>query len=133
MKKISTKTASIFISSAIIFAYSCVTVFAATTNITGCNPSSLKDFKSLITVSITCLLNPIVILMVSLAIGAFVFGVFKIIASNSVEDKENGRQFIFWGIIGIFVMLSLWGLVNILKGTFVLTDFRTPRPINISL
>lgn len=82
--------------------------------------ATAKDFKGLISNLIKCILVPLGFVLLSLAIFIFVFGVFKIIASNSVEDKEKGRDFIFWGIIGIFVMVSLWGLVSVLQHTFIL-------------
>jgi len=100
-----------------------------------CNLSNVTNLKSLITNIIKCLLNPLVVLMVGLSIIIFIWGVFKFIRSDSgSDDKSAGRAFMFWGIVGIFVMISLWGLVNVLQHTFVLSgDDITPRQININL
>ncbi|MFZ1987508.1 MAG: hypothetical protein WAV21_00520 [Minisyncoccia bacterium] len=55
--------------------------------------------------------------------GAFlliVFGVFRyFIAGGADEEKrKEGRTFILYGIIGLAVMFSVWGLVNVLVNTF---------------
>ncbi len=49
----------------------------------------------------------------------FVYGVMKYIANGADEAKrEEGRKFMLWGIIAFFVMISVWGLVGILRDTF---------------
>ncbi len=67
------------------------------------------------------MLTPVVALIVSAAIVVFLWGVFKFIKSEG-KEKDAGRDMMVWGIVGIFVMMSMWGLVNILRGTFNLND-----------
>jgi cytochrome c biogenesis protein CcdA len=45
--------------------------------------------------------------------------------SDDTKRKE-GKQFIMWGIVALFVMVSVWGLVNILKSTFSLDNETIP-------
>ncbi|MFA6430302.1 MAG: hypothetical protein WC229_02540 [Candidatus Paceibacterota bacterium] len=81
-----------------------------------------KTFSDLIMNTIIGgMLRPIIALIVSAAIVVFLLGVFKFIRSEG-KEKEAGKQFMTWGIVGIFVMVSVWGLVNILRGTFNLND-----------
>jgi len=63
-------------------------------------------------------LNAVIPIIISLAIVVFIWGVFKYVASGDSEKKEEGRNLMIWGIIAIFVMVSVWGLVNILIQTF---------------
>jgi len=73
--------------------------------------------------------NVIVYLLASLAILVFLWGVLKyMMAGDSKEKLTNGRDFIIYGIIGIFVMMSVWGLVNILIKTFGL---ETAKPTTL--
>ena len=91
--------------------------------------SSPKNFKELVTnIIISGILSPIVYLLIGLAVVVFVYGVFKFVKAEG-DDKQAGREFIIWGIIGIFVMVSVWGLVNILESTFNLqnTGFSIPK------
>lgn len=32
--------------------------------------------------------------------------------------QDEGKQHMFWGIIGMFIMVSVWGIINILDVTF---------------
>ena len=84
---------------------------------TGCNLRSIQNLSGLVTTLISCFLTPISYLLVSLSIVIFALGVFKFIKAEG-DGKQGGREFMFFGIIGIFVMVSLWGLVNILQNTF---------------
>jgi hypothetical protein len=70
---------------------------------------------------ITCLINSAVIpLIFALATLMFIWGVvqFFIIGANEEAKREQGKQFIIWGVIALTVMISIWGLVNILTSTF---------------
>jgi hypothetical protein len=67
---------------------------------------------------------------VLIAIGAFVvgFGIFKfILHADDENERKTGRMMILWGIIGIFLMLSIWGLVNILVNTLPGLNTGAPR------
>jgi hypothetical protein len=56
----------------------------------------------------------------AIAFIVFIFGVFQyfIMGRGSEEAAASGRALMVWGLIGFFVMVSVWGLVNILLGTF---------------
>lgn len=59
-------------------------------------------------------------LVFSLAFIVFLWGIFNFfIAGGADEEKrEKGKQFMVWGLIGFFVMVSVWGIVNLMVGTF---------------
>lgn len=63
--------------------------------------------------------NVIVPLIFALAFLVFVWGVVKYIFLHGGEDKERqaGRQFMLWGVLGLVILFSVWGLVNILLST----------------
>lgn len=68
----------------------------------------------------TCIINKSVIpLIFALALAMFVWGVVQFVINSDEEaKKEKGKQFMLWGIIALTVMISVWGLVNILGDTF---------------
>jgi len=76
----------------------------------------------------TCFINSSVIpLIVSLAIAMFIWGVVQyVINSDEEAKKEKGKQFMIWGIIGLVVMISVWGIVRIVGTTFSI-DFKIPQ------
>lgn len=55
----------------------------------------------------------------ALAFLTFVFGVGNFI-KNSDNEKEIGKSknIIIWGIVGLFVLFSIWGILAFLKSEF---------------
>ena len=72
----------------------------------------------------TCIITSAIIpLLFALALAAFIYGVVQyIINPNNSEKRGEGQQYMIWGIIGLFVMISVWGLVGVLSSTFNLTN-----------
>ena len=69
------------------------------------------------------ILNSAIPFIVGLAIFVIIWGIFNYIAHGAEEEKRaEGKKFILFGIIGVFIMLSVWGLVNILLSTFTLEN-----------
>ena len=66
---------------------------------------------------IGCVLTRTAYLIIVAAIVVFLYGIFKFVSAEG-DDKQGGRELMVWGIIGIFVMVSFWGLVAILQNTF---------------
>ena len=59
----------------------------------------------------------IVPILMSLAMLVFIWGVLKFIRNAGDEgERETGKQVMLWGLIGLFVMASVWSLVAILSG-----------------
>jgi uncharacterized membrane protein YozB (DUF420 family) len=92
-----------------IFPFAPLIAFAAT------KPT---DFKSLLGVFMN-LFSLIIPVLISLAILAFLSGVAMYIWKGASEtERSKGKQFMFWGVVGIFVMVSFLGLIEILQDTF---------------
>jgi len=85
--------------------------------------SSIKTIADIFSL-FTCLLNNSIIpLLFSLAFVMFMWGVIQFVINTSdTAKKEDGRKYMIWGIIGIFVMVSVWGIVKLLTGTFGFTN-----------
>lgn len=62
------------------------------------------------------ILNTVVVPVVfALAFIVFLWGVFQAFILNGAneEKRKEGAQFVMWSIIGFVVMISIWGLVNL--------------------
>ena len=64
------------------------------------------------------LLNAIIPILVLLGVVFFVYGVVMYMIADDEEAKTKGRDRIIYGIIGFAVIISLWGLVNLVVNTF---------------
>ena len=66
--------------------------------------------------SLRILLNWAFGVLLAIAVFAVAYGIFKfVINSGNEQGRKEGRSTILWGVIGIFLMVSLWGLVNLLS------------------
>ena len=66
-------------------------------------------------------INPIIVLLFALAFAYFIFGIVKFLSSNS-DDKGGtrieARNSILWGIVGMVIMFSVFGVINFVLATF---------------
>lgn len=81
--------------------------------------TQLKDIKSVGGFIISTINDVFVPVLFAVAFIVFVWGAFEtfILGAGSEEVKEKGKNLMLWGLIGFFVMVSVWGLVNILTGS----------------
>lgn len=68
----------------------------------------------------TALLQPILQLMIVIAVLYFLYGIVRFIwaAREGKEDDMNkGKMHLLWGTIGLFIMLSIGGILRVLNST----------------
>ncbi len=99
---------------------------------------SVIKFNTLLDIAIwaKCIIGVVIIPGIfSLAFVVFLWGVFKFIRASEEKDKAEGKNFIFMGLIGLFVMVSVWGILKILSTTLGIdatvpmlqTDYLSPN------
>jgi len=81
--------------------------------------ATTKDLKALIGV-IAGYLNDILALLMGAAVVMFVWYIIQyfIKPNEGGESRTEAAKYLMWSLIGFFVILSMWGLVNILIQTF---------------
>lgn len=78
------------------------------------------DFKGLVAYILEDFVKPVTVVILSLAVVFFLWNIFNIIrASKSGEELSDLKNKALWGVVAIFVMVSMWGLVSILVNTLV--------------
>jgi len=87
-------------------------------SISSCESISHTGFSGVVS-CITGFINTAIGLIIAAAVLYIVWGAFTMIRSE--EKREEGKKIIMYGIIGLFVMISIWGFVNILDRTFGLS------------
>lgn len=92
-------------------------VVTATSTI--CSSNSMRSISGIINWASCMLIKTIVPFLFSLATVAFIWGVIQFYLNPENEEKrKKGKSFIIGGLIALFVMLSMWGLVSIFTTTF---------------
>lgn len=80
------------------------------------------DITSLLNNINAFVLNPIILLLFVLAFLYFLWGIVKLIAgAGSEEAREIGKKNIVWGLVGMFIMFGVYGIVQIILNTFGIT------------
>ena len=65
------------------------------------------------------LIDILIPIVFALALLLFLWGLAKyIFAAGNEEAKEGGKRIMIWGIIALFVMASVWGIVTFLQDLF---------------
>lgn len=89
--------------------------------------SSIMDITEFLGKINQVILNPLIYLFFAIAFVVFVWGIFQFIASQTSDDKlSEGKRKIFWGLFGMFIMISAYGLIRLILGTFGVTDLGYP-------
>ncbi len=64
------------------------------------------------------ILNTIIPILIVLGVVYFVWGVISYMIGADEEQKSKGRNKIIFGIIGLVVIVGMWGLVRLVTSTF---------------
>lgn len=82
--------------------------------------TSFKDFIGSGSTGIVGLLNSVIVpIIFAFAFASFLWGVVNYFFLHGSEEskREEGRKFIFWGIIGMVVLFGVWGFVSLMLST----------------
>ena len=61
----------------------------------------------------------IIPLLGAVAFLAFVLGVARFIkSSGSDKDSKDSKNLLIWGLVGMFVLVTIWGIISFLRGEF---------------
>lgn len=65
------------------------------------------------------IVNPLVAVLFAAAMVVFFWGLIQLIYSaDESGGKETGKQHMLWGVVGIFIMLSAYGILKLFTNTF---------------
>ncbi len=61
------------------------------------------------------ILNPLIIFLFALAMAYFLYGVMQFIVNpGSEEMKKTGKSHMIWGVVGMAIMVSVFGIMKII-------------------
>ena len=105
MKKIFTKS---------LLQYLPVAFLATAPLVTQAQAPDLDYFDTAV-VAIGDLVEQLIPIVISLALLFFIWGLVQfIIASGDETAKEAGKRRMVWGIFALFIIVSVWGIVELL-------------------
>ena len=76
---------------------------------------------------VTTIVTSLVPILMALGVIYFIYGVATYVIAADAEAQKAGRDRMIFGIIGLVVIVAIWGLVSVLTSTFgISTDTVTP-------
>ena len=81
--------------------------------------AEVTNFDSLFN-KLESILDRVLPFIMAIAVIYFVYNALMYMIAADEEKKGEAKSKMIYGIIGLFVMVSVWGLVNIIGGTFSL-------------
>jgi len=84
------------------------------------NAGGLGSVRTFLSNIITFINGTLVPLVFALAFLVFIWGMFKtfILGGSDPGKQEEGKQLMLYAIVGFVIMVSLWGIVNLLSDGF---------------
>ena len=79
------------------------------------------------------ILNPLIILMMAVALIVFLYGAFEFLKNaDNEQGRDTGRKHMLWGLIGLVIMVSAWSIIYIATATFGLEgDLQQFKPSQV--
>lgn len=88
-------------------------------NICQTNIKILSSIGSVLDFGTCLIVKSLVPLLFAIAIIGFMWGVIQMVINpEDAEKRKKGKMYMVWGIVALFVMLSIFGLVQIITNTF---------------
>lgn len=80
-------------------------------------------FEQFVNTIVSSINNLVVPIIFALAFLTFIWGVFDLffLSVGDIQKQSKARSFILYGLIGMAILFSVWGLVSILLNTFGLS------------
>ncbi|MFT5360216.1 MAG: hypothetical protein ACI88L_000703 [Candidatus Paceibacteria bacterium] len=115
MKKISIALTSLFAAFAPAFAFA----------------QSNQGLVSILDSNIAPLLNAIIPILITVGVIYFIWGIVQYVIADDEKAKEAGKNRMLWGLIGLFVIVTFWGLITVIGNTLGI-DAGVPPVIEIN-
>lgn len=65
------------------------------------------------------ILNPLILLLFAISLVIFVYGIVKFLSLDVTDSaRKEARSSIIWGIVGMLIMFSVYGVINLVLETF---------------
>ncbi len=79
---------------------------------------AFASFDSFLSKVNSLIVNPLIKLLFALALAYFLYGVVKFFTNADNESaRTEGKSHMLYGLIGIVIMMGVWGITNILINT----------------
>lgn len=69
------------------------------------------------------IINPLIMFLFALALVYFLYGMAQyFLAPDNEEIRKTNKQHMLWGIVGMFIMVAVFGIMKIITTTLGVTE-----------
>ncbi len=80
-----------------------------------------SKLKATVNLLNSIVVNPLLALLFGAGLIVFLFGMaeffFNLDVRGDLHAKESGRNHMIWGLVGMFIMVCAWSIVQVIAGT----------------
>lgn len=76
------------------------------------------DFISVVSCALS-IINTIIPILGGIALVIFFWGAIRYIYSAGDEGHNSGRELLFWGVVALFVLFCIYGILRLLDNAFL--------------
>jgi hypothetical protein len=91
-------------------------------------PTAEASITTLVNSISKVILNPIIIFLFAAAVAYFLYGVVQYLMNPDNEEvRKKSKSQMVWGIIGLFIMVGVFGIMTLIKNTVGAKNITTPQ------
>lgn len=80
------------------------------------------------------IINPLIVLVFAVALVYFVYGVMQFVLNGANEEaRKLGKSHMLWGLIGIFIMVAVFGIMRLIMNTLGVNNIKVPDSGTITI
>ena len=80
------------------------------------------------------IVNPLIFLLFAVALILFLYGIVKLLLSPDNEEvRKTSKSHIMWGLFGMFIMVSVFAIMNIILNTLGVSNITVQTNGTISI
>ncbi len=102
---------------------------AAVVGLSYCNPPTTRIDTIICRIG-SYIIDPLIALLMTLALVLFIWGVIQFLVNqNNGEEAKiaDGKRHMIWGIVGLVIMVSVYGLMALISRTFDLKNSQNQK------
>ena len=100
----------------------------------GIIPIAHASVASLVSSIDKVIVNPLIFLLFAVALILFLYGIVKLLLSPDNEEvRKTSKSHIMWGLFGMFIMVSVFAIMNIILNTLGVSNITVQTNGTISI
>ncbi len=81
---------------------------------------------------IETIVSRLIPVLVAIALIYFIVGLIRFVIAGNEETRADGKKMMWWGIVALFVIVSIWGIVSYIANILGINANTTVTPPGVT-